>query len=65
MGAIIDRGIFNCKGVNWYSSFAFLSSWVVAIWAHPLIGLTIILREYKGSQYFLQENKQVGKPEIC
>lgn len=26
MGDIIERDIFNCKGVNWYSSFAFLSS---------------------------------------
>lgn len=59
MGAIIDRDIFNCKEVNWYSSFAFFSSWVVAIVAHPLIGMAIILREYKGSQYFLQENKYV------
>lgn len=60
MGAIIDRDIFNCKEVNWYSSFTFLSSWVVAILAPPLIGMAIRLREHKRSQYFLQENKLVG-----
>lgn len=66
MGAIIDGDIFNCKEVNWYSIFAF-SSWVVAISEHPLIGMVIIPREYKESQYFFhKENKQGEKKQgIC